>query len=126
MFMASTFLDALPLWLLNLLVAAIVLLSVEVGWRLGNYQRQLHAAEGKAPVSASVGATMGLLAFLLAFTFGMAATRFEDRKQVVLQEANAIGTTYLRTNFLPATLRDEARNSLREYLVLRAGGAPRL
>ena len=120
----GTFIDALPLWLLYLLVAAIVLLSVEAGWRLGHHQRQRHAAEGKAPVSAPVGATMGLLAFLLAFTFGMAATRFDNRKQVVLQEANAIGTAYLRTNFLPDTSRGEARHSLREYLVLRTGGAP--
>ena len=121
---ASTFIDALPLWALYLIVAAMILLSTEAGWRLGDRQRQRHADEGKAPVSAPVGATMGLLAFLLAFTFGMAATRFESRKQVVLQEANAIGTAYLRTSFLPETLREDARNSLREYLALRTGGAP--
>ena len=86
--MASIFLDTLPLWVLYVIVAALVLLSVEGGWRLGNHQRQRHAAEGKAPVSAPVGATMGLLAFLLAFTFGMAASRFDTRKQVALQEAN--------------------------------------
>ena len=121
---ASTFMDTLPLWLLYLIVAAIVLLSIEAGWRLGNRQHQRHADEGKAPVSAPVGATMGLLAFLLAFTFGMAATRFDARKQAVVQEANAIGTAYLRTSFLPDTLRGEARNLLREYLALRTGGAP--
>ena len=82
---ASTLLDALPLWALNMVVTAIVLLSIEVGWRLGNHQRQRHAEEGKAPVSAPVGATMSLLAFLLAFTFGMAATRFDSRKQAVMQ-----------------------------------------
>jgi len=49
------------------------------------------------------------LAFLLAFTFGMAATRFEDRRQAVLDEANAIGTTYLRTRLLPETYTRAAR-----------------
>ena len=52
------------------------------------------------------GATVGLLAFLLAFTFGMAESRYNNRKQVVLQEANAIGTTYLRTDFLSEQARD--------------------
>jgi hypothetical protein len=63
-----------------------------------------------------------LLAFLLAFTFNMAASRYEARKQNVLNEANAIGTTYLRTDFLPEQSRDEARSLLREYTALRAGG----
>jgi len=121
--MADTFIDVLPLWLLYLVVATIVVLSIEPGWRLGNHQRQRHAEEGKAPVNAPVGATIGLLAFLLAFTFGMAATRYDNRKAVVLQEANAIGTTYLRTDFLPDVFRSEARTALREYLKLRTGGA---
>jgi hypothetical protein len=73
----------------------LVLLAIEAGWRLSNRQHPRHADESKAPMVAPVGATMGLLAF----PFGMAATRFDNRKQVVLQEANTIGTAYLRTNF---------------------------
>jgi|tagenome__1003787_1003787.scaffolds.fasta_scaffold20505514_1 hypothetical protein len=121
--MNATLIDVLPLWLLYLIVAAIVLLSIELGWRLGNRRRRRHAEEEKAPINAPVGATLALLAFLLAFTFGLAATRFDRRKEIVLQEANAIGTTYLRVDFLADSLRDEARNALREYLTLRAGGA---
>ena len=120
---ASSFVDAFPLWALYLLTAAIVLLSIEVGWRLGNYRRQRAEEENKAPVGAAVGATLGLLAFLLAFTFGMAASRFDSRKQNVLQEANAIGTTYLRVDFLSEQSRDEAHSLLLEYTALRAGGA---
>jgi hypothetical protein len=119
----SSVIDALPLWALYVITAAIVLASIEVGWRYGNYRRQHSRDEKKAPISAAVGATLGLLAFLLAFTFGMAATRFDNRKQIVLQEANTIGTTYLRSDFLPEQSRDEARILLREYLALRAGGA---
>lgn len=114
--------DVLPLWLLSLLVIAIVLVSNEVGWRLGSHQQQMQGIEGKTPISAPVGATMGLLAFLLAFTFGMAATRFDSRKQAVMQEANAIGTAYLRTSFLPEQPRAEARQILRDYAALRSGG----
>ena len=43
---------------------------------------------------------LGLLAFILAFTFGAATSRFDDKKQLLLDEVNAIGTTFLRTDFL--------------------------
>jgi hypothetical protein len=52
----------------------------------------------------------------------MAAARFDARKQNVIQEANAIGTTYLRADFLSQSLQDEAKDLLRQYTELRAGG----
>jgi hypothetical protein len=115
-------LNYLPFYVIYIVAAAVALLSIEVGWRIGNYRRQHYELEGKAPISAAVGATLGLLAFLLAFTFSMAANRFDTRKQMVLQEANAIGTTYLRADFLPEQTRDEVRGLLREYVAHRAGG----
>jgi len=118
--------EALPLWALYLITIAIVLLSAEAGWRLGNYMRQRPQHEKDAPVGAVVGATLGLLAFLLAFTFGMAASRYDTRKQLVLQEANAIGTTYLRADMLPEPQRSEIRNLLRKYATLRVGGVTSL
>lgn len=118
---ANSFIDSLPLWVFNLVVSALILLSLELGWQLGNYRRQ-RADEEKTPINAAVGATMGLLAFLLAFTFSMAATRYDSRKLSVLNEANAIGTTYLRTELLPEPMRENARSLLREYAEIRAGG----
>jgi hypothetical protein len=53
----------------------------------------------------------------------MAATRFDTRRSAVLQEANAIGTTYLRADLLPEPQRDEVRSLLREYAALRVEGA---
>jgi hypothetical protein len=114
--------DTIPLWLLYLICATIVLLAIELGWRLGDQSRQRSEEENKVSIGAAVGATLGLLAFLLAFTFGMAASRYDTRKQNVLLEANAIGTTYLRADFLPESSREEARNLVREYTVLRSGG----
>ena len=116
------FRDALPLWALYIITVALVLLSAEAGWRLGNYRRQRPDHEEEAPVGAVVGATLGLLAFLLAFTFGMAASRYDTRKQLVLQEANAIGTTYLRADFLPEPQRSDIREVLRQYAALRTQG----
>jgi hypothetical protein len=111
-------LDALPLWGLFLAILLLVLLSVEGGYRLGKYRRRRSEEEKEAPVGAMVGATLGLLAFLLAFTFGLAAARFETRRQVLLDEANAIGTTYLRAGMLPER-RDDIRTLLRDYVDVR-------
>ena len=123
---ASGIVDALPFWALYVITAAIVLLSAEAGWWLGNRRRQRAEHEKEAPVGAVVGSMLGLLAFLLAFTFGMAATRFDNRKQLVLQEANAIGTTYLRADMLPEPQRSDIRNLLRQYAALRVGGVTSL
>jgi hypothetical protein len=65
-----------------------------------------------------VAAMLGLLAFMLAFTFGLAAQRFDTRREVLLDEANAIGTTYLRAAMLPQH-EEEIRSLLREYVDVR-------
>jgi Arc/MetJ family transcription regulator len=115
--MPSQPLDALPLWGLFLAILIVVLLSVEVGYRVGKgRERQPH--EKEAPVGEMVGAMLGLLAFILAFTFGLAATRYDTRRQLVVEEANAIGTTYLRAGMLPEK-RDDVRALLRDYVNVR-------
>lgn len=115
-------LDVVPLWGLFLAVAVITWLALEGGYRLGKW-RHVHVAEEKeTPVGAMVGAILGLLAFMLAFTFSLAASRFDARRQVVLEEANAIGTTYLRTRLLPQPQRDEIATLLREYVDVRIRG----
>lgn len=118
--------DTLSLTALFVITGIVVLISSEVGWRLGNYRRKLPQHEREAPVGAVIGAMLGLLAFLLAFTFGMAATRYDTRKSLVLEEANAIGTTYLRAEMLPEPQRSQIRNRLREYAALRVGGVTSL
>jgi hypothetical protein len=111
-------LDSLPLWGLFIAILVVVLLSVECGYRLGKFRRSRNEQEKEAPVGTMVGATLGLLAFVLAFTFGLAAARFDARRQVLLDEANAIGTTYLRSGMLPER-RDEIRALLRDYVGAR-------
>ena len=110
--------DALPLWALFISILLVVLLSVECGYRLGKYRRGRQEQEKEAPVGTIVGATLGLLAFILAFTFGLAAARFDTRRQVLLDEANAIGTTYLRAGMLPER-GEEVRRLLRDYVSAR-------
>jgi hypothetical protein len=112
-------LDALPLWVLFLCTVGVVLLAAECGYLLGRSRHPRVSEEKESPVGAMVGATLGLLAFLLAFTFGMAATRYDTRMQLVREEANAIRTTWLRADFLTEPQRSEVRQLLREYVNIR-------
>src|SRR5436189_2549739 len=111
-------LDALPLWGVFIAILFVVLISVECGYRLGKYRRSQREQEKEAPVGTMVGATLGLLAFILAFTFGLAASRFDTRRQVLLDEANAIGTTYLRAGML-SKQGEQIRALLRDYVDAR-------
>lgn len=110
--------DAIPLWALFVVILLVVLVSVDCGYRLGKYRRNRHEQEKDAPVGTMVGATLGLLAFILAFTFGLAAARFDTRRQALLDEANAIGTTYLRAGMLPER-GEQVRQLLRDYVATR-------
>ena len=109
-------LDFLPLWALFLVTVAVGFLSVEAGYWLGTLRRRHLEPEKESSVGVMVAATLGLLAFTLAFTFGLAATRFDARQQFVLDEANAIRTSYMRSAFLPEPQRSTIRRVLREYL----------
>ena len=112
-------LDLLPIWGVFLATVAVVLLAVDGGFRLGQYRRRRSEQEDRPPVGEMVAATLALLAFMLAFTFGLAASRFDVRRGLVIDEANAIGTTYLRAGLLPEPHRSDVRNLLREYVDVR-------
>ena len=109
----------LPLWFLYVITVAIVLLSFFSGLRFAIHIRRCKKSETEAPVGSIVGAMLGLLAFILAFTFGMTASRFDARKQLLLDEVNTIGTVYLRTEFLPEPQRAETQKLLRKYADIR-------
>ena len=99
-----------------LIGVAIVFLASEFGWRLG-IRTKGHGASGN--ISALEQSLLGLLALIIGFTFLMALTRFEARREAVLNEANAIGTTALRARLLPAPHREESLKLLREYAQIR-------
>jgi hypothetical protein len=115
-------LDYIPLWALFGTTVVLILLAVEAGYRVGSWRQRRAEHERETPVGAIVAAILGLLAFLLAFTFGMAASRFELRRELVLDEANAIGTTYLRAALVPEPHRAEIRTLLRDYVDVRLEG----
>lgn len=110
----------LPLWALFLITLAICLGAVEAGAAVARVAlSRKNEKEPDGPLGSVVGALLGLLAFMLAFTFGMTASRFDGRKQLVLAESNAIGTTWLRAGLLPPAQNLEVRRLLLEYTDIR-------
>jgi hypothetical protein len=95
------------------LFAAMILL-LETGRRVGRKHRERNPDE--AASGAVEGAVFALLGLLLAFTFSGAASRFDDRRQLVSEEANAIGTAYLRIDLLPDAAGLPLRDLFRRYL----------
>lgn len=116
-------LDELPLTAFFAATVTVVLVSIEFGFRIGRYRRQHFEDEKEGPVGAMVAATLGLLAFVLAFTFGLAASRFDARRTVVVDEANAISTTWLRAGLLPDERAARIRPLLRDYVDARLEAA---
>ena len=114
--------------LTTLLLCALVsfLAALDVGYRLGRRRQDKTDEPDKSHTSALQGATLGLLALLLGFTFAMAVSRFDNRKTVILDQANAIGTAELRSRLLPASQAATAaplfRNYVDAWLQYRAAG----
>jgi hypothetical protein len=117
--MNNYLLDAIPLWVLLLGTVSVLVLAVEIGFRVGVFRGRKSQSEREAPMDAMVGSALGLLAFVLAFTFGMASSRYDARRQLVLDDMMAIRTVDLRAQLLPQPHRDEIRALLREYVDVR-------
>ncbi|HTP84990.1 MAG TPA: hypothetical protein VMQ11_18700 [Alphaproteobacteria bacterium] len=102
----------LPIFLVGL---SVIVAGGEVGHRVG----LRIGVRDKDNVATLEGAVLGLLALMLGFTFAMALSLFESRREVILEEANAIGTAALRARLLPAPYNTDALKLLREYVQIR-------
>lgn len=117
--MSTEPLDVIPLGLLFVAFVALLWAAMEGGYRLGWWRHARVTDEKEQPVGAMVASILGLVALVLGFTFSLAASRFDARRMVILKEANAIGTTYLRAQLLPEPQRTAITESLREYVAVR-------
>jgi len=96
-----------------------IMISLEIGYRVGRgslTKRPEHAHEGIGVIEAAVFALLGLL---LGFSFAGGTSRLDAKRQLIVQEANAIGTAYLRLDELPTDEQPEVRRLFREYLDAR-------
>ena len=101
-----------------LAVAAFLFLGTLAMLQIGRYLgRRLVERGGESTGTGAVeGAIFALLGLIIAFTFSGAASRFDNRRELVAQEANTIGTAWLRIDLLPAAVQPPVRDLFRRYL----------
>jgi hypothetical protein len=116
-------LESIPMSGVYVGVVLLMLVSCEVGFQLGVRNRTKQDTDATGSIGPMVGGLLGMLGFLLAFVFAMAASQFELRKQNVLDEANTIGTAYLRTDLIDKQHGTELKRLLQEYVDIRLKGA---
>lgn len=109
----------LDFWMLAGGLLVFILASLEAGRRIGIRRREIDPEGAGVGLGAIEGAVFGLMGLLIAFTFSGAATRFDGRRQLVGEEANAIGTAYLRIDLLPAAAQPALREDFRNYVDAR-------
>ena len=91
------------------------LCMLELGRRLGSRRMMLDPKGARAGAGAVEGAVFGLMGLLIAFTFSGAATRFDIRRSQLVEEANSIGTAWMRLDLLPPATQPSLREKFRGY-----------
>ncbi len=108
-----------PLWVFGSILFSIFLLAVYSGWCLSRLLEKRVNINSKKGPEAIWGSALGLLALLIGFTFSMALNRYELRRQLVVDEANAIGTAYLQLQLLQEPYKDQLSHLLVDYTTIR-------
>ena len=116
--MGQFFLE-IPFWGIFLFTLGILFIAFEGGFLIGRRRYNRVNTEKDSLVGPMVGAMLGLLAFMLTFTFGASASHFNTRRHLVLDEANAIRSTYGMAQMLGEVPCDQSRKLLREYVDIR-------
>ncbi len=111
--------DTLPAYVIAISLFILVLASFFAGVRIRRNVIKKHPELAKDDFGSISSSLLGLLALLLAFTFGMANSRFDDRRNLAIQEANAIGTAVLRADVFPDSMKNILKIQLEEYLEAR-------
>src|SRR5262245_4867072 len=100
----------------SLLLFAGMLFMLELGRRLGARKLAADPGGARTGVTAVEGALFGLLGLLIAFTFSGAASRYDARRKLIIDEFNAVETAWRRLDLLPADAQPELRDLFRKYL----------
>ena len=111
--------DAIPIWILFAATVLVVTMAIVLGYRVGNTHHEEAKKDKEKITSLNVGSLLGLLAFILVFTFGIVYSRYDSKKGLVREEANLIRTAWLRADFLPEQDRSKTEILLWKYVDLR-------
>ncbi len=112
-------LDSVPLWALYLIILVLMLVAVAGGYWYVKAKHRVSPPKGDAGLGAIAGATLGLLAFLMAFVLAFGVNITQERRALVIEDANALRNSYLRAGYLAEPYRSEIRALLTEEVDLR-------
>lgn len=109
------------LWSVGISAAlfSLMMACLEIGYRIGHRDSGKHPEGAHAGIGAVEAAVFALLGLLLGFTFAGATSRLDTRRELIVHEANAIGTAYLRLDLLPAIDQPQMHKLFRDYLDAR-------
>src|SRR5210317_2388114 len=99
--LVSHFFDLVPIWVLLIGTILIMVIFIEYGFRLGKHAQATAKKAQTSQVRAIMGAGLGLLAFMLAFTFSTAQSHYEMRVQNLAEEARIARNAYMQADLLP-------------------------
>ncbi len=102
-----------------------MLLSYEVGYQTGKHTHRHKKDVDPSSLNHIVSGILGMLAFVLAFSFAMSSSQHRARRALVLDEANTVGTAYLRADLLKEPYKSNIKKLLKEYVDVRIKGANR-
>jgi len=109
----------LPLWAIYFSIVLMIILSVRGGISFARWRKKRIGSEDDSPTNTLVAATLGLLAFMLAFTFGLTSSRFDARKLFLLEEVNSIETSWLRSGLVEQPYNIQLQKELVDYVEIR-------
>ena len=114
--------STLPLGVIYIIIVLIIVLSVRSGIAFAKWRKKHVKHEDDSSINTLVGSTLGLLAFILAFTFSLSSSRFDARKQFLLEEVNSIETSWLRAGLVEEPYNSQIKKALKEYVEVEVGG----
>ena len=111
--------DLIPIWVLFIGTVLAMTFFIEFGFRLGKKAQATAKKAQTSQVRAIMGAGLGLLAFMLAFTFSTAQSHFETRVQNLAEEARVARNAFLQADLLTEPYRTQAKQLLKDYIGIR-------
>ena len=119
--LVSHFFDLIPIWMLLIATITIMVLFIELGFKLGKNAQAGAKKAQTSQVRAIMGAGLGLLAFMLAFTFSTAQSHFEFRVQSLAEEARIARNAFMQADLLVEPERSQVKQWLKDYVEIRSG-----
>jgi hypothetical protein len=109
----------IPIYLLSVLIFLLILLFNWAGFKFKKWQLEKYPDRVSENLGSVEGSMLGAMALLLGFTFSIAISKFETRRQITIDEANDIGTTIFRCDMYPDSVRNPLRADFKEYIETR-------